>query len=146
MTLRLLLLDECISPALVPDLWKVEIDAICVRDRGLQSAGDYTIWRLAISERRAIVTINGRDFEKLAQRESHHPGVIVIPSGHGRAGQLDCIMRVVKWATEEHAIVPSLVRRVVTVSSKFEITALEVYKTAVVAEAPVAEVVQLHKK
>jgi predicted nuclease of predicted toxin-antitoxin system len=76
-----LVLDENISPTLVRRLWEHQIDTVHVRDRGLLSSPDNVIWEFALSEKRAVVTINGQDFFALARQASVHHGVVVIPSG-----------------------------------------------------------------
>jgi predicted nuclease of predicted toxin-antitoxin system len=95
--LAILLLDENTSPRIVRPLWERDVDAVHVRDRGLLGAADHELWKLAIDEARAIVTINGRDFRKLAQRTQQHPGIVVIPSGGTPDAQLSFIMSAVKW-------------------------------------------------
>jgi predicted nuclease of predicted toxin-antitoxin system len=65
--LAILPLDENMSPRIVRSLWERDVDAIHVRDRGLLGAADHEIWRFARQEVRTIVTINGKDFRKLAK-------------------------------------------------------------------------------
>lgn len=60
-----LLLDENITPSIVPRLWQAGVDAMAVRDRGLLGASDYAVWKLAKAEIRTVVTINGRDLSSL---------------------------------------------------------------------------------
>lgn len=55
-------------------LWQQDVDAVLVRDRGLLGAPDHELWKLAVAETRTIVTINAKDFRKLAQRSQAHPG------------------------------------------------------------------------
>jgi predicted nuclease of predicted toxin-antitoxin system len=93
-----LVLDENISPTLVPRLWEEQIDTVHVRDRGLLSSPDHVIWEFALSEKRAVVTINGRDFVALAKRSSIHHGIIVIPSGGLRNEMFSYIIAAVDWA------------------------------------------------
>src|SRR5205807_3862307 len=89
-----IILDECMSPRLVPLLssprhvpllWseghEVRGTIIHVRNRRLNGASDHTIWRAAIDEDRTVCTINGKDFKKLAAATGLHPGVIDIPRG-----------------------------------------------------------------
>ena len=97
--LALLLLDENVSPRLVASLWEFQVDAIHIRDRGLLGAADRELWRFAAQEARTIVTINGRDFLKLARRSETHSGIIVIPSGGSADEQLKFIMSAVNWVT-----------------------------------------------
>jgi predicted nuclease of predicted toxin-antitoxin system len=94
-----LIIDEMMSPTLVPDLWAREIDTIHVRDRALLQISDHALWKYAISEDRTVVTCNGKDFAKLAAREPTHPGIISVPSGGHRAEQLSYVMGAIAWAT-----------------------------------------------
>ena len=95
--LAILLLDENISPNIVEELWNNDVDAVHIRDRNLLEAADHEIWRFASQESRAVVTINARDFLKLAQRSDRHAGLVVIPSGGTREAQLSFIMTAVAW-------------------------------------------------
>ena len=56
-----------------------------------------------MEEARTIVTINGRDFRKLAQRAREHPGIVVIPSGGSPDAQFNFIMSAVKWVTSANS-------------------------------------------
>ena len=60
---------------------------------------DHELWKLALDETRTIVTINGKDFRRLAQRTQRHPGIVVIPSGGTPDAQLSFIMSAVTWVT-----------------------------------------------
>lgn len=106
------LLDENISPALLGPLWDREIDTATVRDRGLLGADDHIIWRLAQGESRTVVTINAGDFRRLARQTPGHAGLIIIPSGSGRDGQLRMIESVIAKAREENAILPTFRSRI----------------------------------
>ena len=64
-----LLLDENVSPSNVRALSEAGHDAYHVRDRGLMGQPDHVIWRRAVDENRIVVTINARDFVRLAERE-----------------------------------------------------------------------------
>lgn len=98
--LALLLLDENTSPRLVASLWEFQVDAVHIRDRGLLGAADHELWKFATQEARTIVTINGRDFLKLARQSEAHPGIIVIPSGGSADAQLKFILSAVDWVTK----------------------------------------------
>lgn len=111
-TMLKLMLDENISPALSVPLWGSGVDTATVRDRGLLKAGDHTIWRVAQEEERSVVTINAGDFENLAKRTPRHGGLVIIPSGRGRNGQLKMITSVVETVRAENAILPSMKGRV----------------------------------
>lgn len=90
-----LLLDENISPNIVPRLWGEGIDAVPLRDRAMLRAKDHQVFAFAAKEDRAVATINESDFEKLVARMTTHPGVISIPSGGSRDEQFDYIMAAV---------------------------------------------------
>jgi predicted nuclease of predicted toxin-antitoxin system len=97
--LAILLLDENTSPRIVRTLWQHDVDAIHVRDRGLLGAPDHELWKLALDETRTIVTINAKDFRKLARRSQAHPGIVVIPSGGSPDAQFNFIMSAVRWVS-----------------------------------------------
>ena len=69
----------------------------------LLGAPDYQLWKLAKQESRTIVTINGRDFRKLANDGQKHPGIVVIPSGGSPDAQLEFIMSAVRWVTSTNS-------------------------------------------
>jgi len=56
-----------------------------------------------MDETRTIVTINGKDFRRLAQRTQQHPGIVVIPSGGTPDAQLSFIMSAVTWVTSTNS-------------------------------------------
>lgn len=116
------LLDENIAPSLFLPLWEMGIDTATVRDRGLLGADDHIVWRLAQSEGRTTVTINAGDFRRLARQTPGHAGLIIIPSGSGRAGQLRMIESVVAKAREENAILPTFRSRIYEVLQDGSIT------------------------
>ena len=91
-----LLLDENVSPTVVPSLAKKGHDAYHIRDRGLIGAPDHVIWRRAVDEGRVIVTINAHDFVRLARREDLHGGLITFPSGATADQQVNLILRAVE--------------------------------------------------
>ena len=96
-----LLLDENVSPSLARRLNNLNIDAYHVRDRGLTGAADYVVWHRAIAEDRIVVTINIRDFVRLAARSDTHPGVITFPSGCAREEQFALLKGAVAFLTTE---------------------------------------------
>jgi predicted nuclease of predicted toxin-antitoxin system len=91
-----LLLDENISPSLIRALWDRGVDTIALRDRGLLNVADHIVWRLAQEEGRAVVTINYGDFRRLASRSGRHAGLVIIPSGRTRDGQLRMVANVIE--------------------------------------------------
>jgi predicted nuclease of predicted toxin-antitoxin system len=94
---RALLLDECMSPRLVPRLWGLGIDTVHVRDRGMLQAPDHVVWRFAQDEERAVFTINGDDFKKIASQSENHHGLAVLPSGGSPSDQLKWVTDIVRW-------------------------------------------------
>ncbi|MBV9517670.1 MAG: DUF5615 family PIN-like protein [Hyphomicrobiales bacterium] len=101
-----LLLDECVSPSLVPHLWTIGVDTVCLRDRGMLRRPDHEVWHLAQQEERALATINKGDFEAFAEIEPYHHGLILIPSGGTRAQQLSYVISAidfVKSASDSNA-------------------------------------------
>ncbi len=79
------------------------MDAVHIRDRGLLGAADHEVWKFAQQEARTVVTINGRDFRKLAKDSTEHQGVVVIPSGGSPDAQLEFIMSAVTWVAAANA-------------------------------------------
>src|SRR5262245_9349546 len=94
-----MIVDECMSPRVVPALCEMGHDAIHVRDRGMLQADDHVVWRLAIDEDRFVCTINGAHFRRLAAASIIHPGVVIFPNGHNAASQLVMIESVVAWVS-----------------------------------------------
>lgn len=97
--MRVVLLDECISPRMVRLLWDKGVDAVHVRDRDMLEAADHVIWRYAQEQGRAIVTINKGDFLKLASTATAHAGVVIIPSGGNMDAQLSWLVAALDWIT-----------------------------------------------
>jgi predicted nuclease of predicted toxin-antitoxin system len=92
-----LLLDECISPWLVPHLWTIGVDTACLRDRGMLMRLDQEVWNLAQQEERALATINKGDFEAFADVDPYHHGLILIPSGGTRNEQLNYVTSAINF-------------------------------------------------
>jgi len=90
-----LLLDENLSPSIVRRLVEAGHDVWHVRDRGLSGAPDHVVWRRAIDDARVLVTINERDFVKLAGREELHGGLVTLPFGTTRDEQFALIVRAI---------------------------------------------------
>jgi hypothetical protein len=106
-----LLLDENVSPSLARRLAAKGVNAWHTRDRGLSCAEDHVVWRRAIDEDRVVVTINARDFVKLAAREELHGGLITLPFGFGPDGQWALLGPVIDWALAEEAAGRDLLNR-----------------------------------
>ena len=98
-----LLLDENVSPSNVRALSVAGHDVYHARDRGLIGQPDHAIWRRAVDEDRVLVTINARDFVRLAEREDLHGGLLTFPSGSRPAEQLTLILRAIERFTADRA-------------------------------------------
>jgi hypothetical protein len=98
-----LLLDENVSPAIVRLLSAAGHDAYHVRDRGLIDQPDHVIWRRAVDEDRVLVTINARDFVRLAGREDLHGGLLTFPSGSRPVEQLTLILLAIERFAADRA-------------------------------------------
>lgn len=122
--LAILLLDENTSPRIVRTLWQNDVDAVHVRDRGLLGAPDHELWKLALTETRTVVTINAKDFRKLAQRSQAHPGIVVIPSGGSPDAQFNFIMSAVRWVSTTNSAA-GFANRYLEVGENGEIIAAE---------------------
>jgi len=81
--------DEDLSPSLVDTAREHGLDAACNRDRDRLGGSDVEILKRCIEEDRALVTNNYGDFRRLCERESIHPGLIVMPTP-ARAAQKSC--------------------------------------------------------
>ena len=96
-----LLLDENVSPSTVRRLNALGVDVYHARDRGLPGAADHVLWRRAFDEDRILVTINVRDFVRLAERSGLHSGIITFPSGCTPAEQFSLISRALEFLNAE---------------------------------------------
>jgi predicted nuclease of predicted toxin-antitoxin system len=96
------LLDENVSPSIVRALSAAGHDVFHVRDRGLIGQPDHVIWRRAVAENRILVTINARDFVRLAEREELHGGLVTFPSGSRPHEQLIVILRVIEYLEADY--------------------------------------------
>jgi predicted nuclease of predicted toxin-antitoxin system len=98
---RKLLLDENASPSISRRLNDLGIDANHARDRGLRGAADHILWRRAFEEDRILVTVNVRDFVRLAERSGLHAGIITFPSGCTPDEQFSLIERALAFFDSE---------------------------------------------
>jgi predicted nuclease of predicted toxin-antitoxin system len=73
-----LLIDKHLSPRLVARLARRGIHAQHVAHVGLAGASDPQVWRYAFAHDLAVVTMNARDFLRLATDVPLHPGLIVL--------------------------------------------------------------------
>jgi predicted nuclease of predicted toxin-antitoxin system len=98
---RKLLLDENVSPSISRRLNDLGIDAYHARDRALRGAADHILWRRAFEEDRILVTVNVRDFVRLAERSGLHAGIITFPSGCTPDEQFSLIERALAFFASE---------------------------------------------
>ena len=96
-----LLLDENVSPSMTRRLNDLGVDVYHARDRGLSGAADHVLWHRAFEEDRVLVTINVRDFVRLAERSGLHAGIITFPSGCAPAEQFSLIERALQFRESE---------------------------------------------
>lgn len=80
-----LLLDEHLSPRVARLLRERGHDVVAVAERpGLVGLEDQQIWSIAISEDRAVVTVDVRDYSVLARLTAaaghSHPGLVLVAS------------------------------------------------------------------
>lgn len=73
-----LLLDENLSPSLVPRLAAIGVFAQHVAHIGRSGLSDAALFRHAFEQDMAVVTINVADFLTLAENVEMHPGLIVL--------------------------------------------------------------------
>jgi predicted nuclease of predicted toxin-antitoxin system len=76
-----LLLDQNLSPRLVPRLADLGIYAMHVAHAGRAGLSDPALFRYAFEQDMAVVTINAEDFLTLAADCELHPGLIVLRVG-----------------------------------------------------------------
>ena len=93
-----LLIDACLSPAVVSHLTKIvedRVDAVHIDRVAPPGMSDDAILDLALRDRRAVVTANSRDFLALARRRPDHPGLILVDDQNTRDRQVAAIARIV---------------------------------------------------
>jgi predicted nuclease of predicted toxin-antitoxin system len=76
-----LLLDENLSPRLVPRLAELGVYAMHVAHAGRAGLSDAALFRYAFEQDMAVVTLNAADFLTLAADCELHPGLIVLRVG-----------------------------------------------------------------
>lgn len=83
-----LLIDECLSPALVGEAHAAGHEAYHVVHLALAGAPDWEIARQAWSRELTFVTNNGEDFRRLYRRQPLHPGLVILVPNAARELQL----------------------------------------------------------
>lgn len=127
-----MMLDEMISPTLVPRLWELGVDGTHVRDRGMLSSPDHAVWARANEESRAVVTANAGDFRKLAAQSDLHNGLVIIPNGGTRDMQLDYVKASIDWARAKNSVLPSFTNSVVEVADDMAVSVDDIGTATVV--------------
>lgn len=102
------LLDEHLSPQIAALLRQADYDVVAVADRqDLVGRPDRSIFEVANSERRAVVTNNVRDFRPLAAewlaQGRMHAGLILLPSSRIRTrAAISAIAAEIEVVLREH--------------------------------------------
>ena len=94
------LIDECLSPDLLPIAWAAGFDCAHVTRIGRQSASDWQHVQYAVTEDWVLVTNNSADFVALVGRVEIHPGLICLNVAHGRMN-LEVQKRLFKYALRQ---------------------------------------------
>ena len=137
-----LLLDEMISPNIVPRLWgEAGIDAVHLRDRAKLQAKDYEVLAFATQNRRAVATINDFDFEKLLLKRKTHFGVVTIPSGGTRDEQFSYIVKAVEYMRQFPSAMEAVKDHVIAVSEDMKVSRRMVTAPATQSIFPVLSIV-----
>lgn len=111
-----LLLDENLSPRLVPLLASKGVTAQHVAYVGRAGMSDADLWSHAFETDQAVATLNARDFLLLAGSVELHPGLVVLrKSGLSPDGQWRQLETAIDHALAELAAGHSLVNRVIEV-------------------------------
>jgi predicted nuclease of predicted toxin-antitoxin system len=87
-----LLLDENLSPRLVPLLASLYPGSSHVHAAGLSSASDLDIWNFAAANGLTIVT-KDRDFQEFSLDLGHPPKVIAITAGNCSTRRVETMLR-----------------------------------------------------
>lgn len=91
------LIDENLSPALVPKLAEMGVAAEHVAHIGMSSVTDAQLWLHAFERDQLVLTINASDFLRLAASVELHPGLIVLRSqGLSREEQWEWVEPVIE--------------------------------------------------
>ncbi len=111
-----LLLDENLSPRLVPRLAELGVYAAHVAHLGRAGLSDPELFRYAFEHDMVVVTINASDFLTLAADCDLHPGVIVLRvSGLTADEQWEYLEPVIQLLASDSVITAGLVNEVIEV-------------------------------
>ncbi|HEX5308071.1 MAG TPA: DUF5615 family PIN-like protein [Solirubrobacteraceae bacterium] len=89
--------DEDLSPTLVAVANQCGVQATCNRDRGMLGYKDNQLRPVVQSEGFVFATDNAADFQPMYERDSIHPGLLVMPAGVGRERQQQLARTVLDW-------------------------------------------------
>jgi predicted nuclease of predicted toxin-antitoxin system len=78
LSLRLLIDDDSQDKVLVRLLREAGHDVVTVKEAGLMSQPDSTVFSYALAKNRILLTLNCRDFQALHQANPNHPGIFVV--------------------------------------------------------------------
>jgi predicted nuclease of predicted toxin-antitoxin system len=83
-----LLVDECLSPALVREARQFDIDAYHLLHVGRAASQDWEVVAYAVAHDMILVTNNASDFRRLYAAQELHPGLVILVPNVGREMQL----------------------------------------------------------
>ena len=86
------LFDQNLSPRLKEKLLDLYPQSLHVRDVGLESADDTTVWRYATEHERVIISKDS-DFQQLSITLGHPPKVIWIRRGNCSTAEIESLLR-----------------------------------------------------
>jgi len=89
--------DEDVSPTLVQVAQERGFEATCNRDRGILGIKDPQLRQTVQQMDFVLVADNASDLRPMYARDEVHPGLIVMPAGHGRERQRDLTRRAIDW-------------------------------------------------
>lgn len=108
-----ILIDECLSPALVTVANDLGFEAYYVAHRGWAGYTDGQLMREILREEFVLVTNNRDDFLGLIRGVELHPGLIVFLDNVRRSVQLDLFAIALSAATA----LPSMINRVIEIDA-----------------------------
>lgn len=83
-----LLIDECLSPALVREAQVAGSEAYHVAHVGRAGLADWAVVALALERDLILVTNNASDFRRLYATQELHPGLVILIPNAEREAQL----------------------------------------------------------
>lgn len=112
-----LLLDENLSPRLIPQITALGAFAMHIAHLGRAGISDADLWEYAFRNDAVVATINAGDFLVLARGVELHPGLIVLRrSGLSAEGQWRFLEPAIRFGLSEEDAGRSLVNRVIEVA------------------------------